>query len=300
MMKLLDMDSEARILNNYTFTMYYHRLKLLVLSIHEYENLPNNMKEEWIEKILYHEGRAMFFEAKDSIGLMVSKVTHYGLNHYEEPISLRPVANNYYDVKDYKVGEECVLIKNNDLSLPSDYEVRLFAYRLANLTRTQDINVDAQKTPVLIRCTDKQKLTLKNVYKQYKGNEPVIFGDKYYDLDGFEVLKTDAPIVFDKLQLQKHQVMNEFLTLFGINNANMDKKERVVDDEVQANNEEVNSFSQMLLKTRKQAVKEINELFGTNISVKKRVLNLADFGLDMDGNLTGSENDSKGSENEVA
>ena len=270
MFDILQMKTMSKNLNNYTYTHYYYELTLLALSLFEWEGLPNNINEKWIEKYLFSNGECMFFKDPD-LGLMVSKTTKQGLNVYNEPIELYPVASNYHNVKGYKVGKECVLIRNNDLSIPTEFKVNLYAYRLAEITRTQDININAQKTPILIKCSDKQKLTLKNVYNQYQGNEPVIFGDKTADWKELEVLKTDAPIIFDKLQLQKHQVMNEFLTMIGVNNANQDKKERLVDDEVQANNESVETFFNSMLKAREWACKEINRIFGTNISIKKRI-----------------------------
>lgn len=267
---IISMKSYAKNLNDHTFTHYYYKLSILAMSLFKWNNLPNGINEKWIERYLFTRGECMFFK-DPTLGFMVAKTTREGLNYYDEPTDLRPVATNYTNTRSYKNGVECVLIRNNDISLPTDHEVMLTAYRLAEITRTQDININAQKTPILIKCTDKQKLTLRNVYAQWQGNEPVIFGDKNYGEFSMEVLKTDSPIVFDKLQVQKHQVMNEFLTYLGINNANMDKKERLVDDEVQANNEEVESFFNSMLKAREQACKEINELFGLNISVEKRI-----------------------------
>lgn len=253
-----------------TFRIYFNMLSLLAMSLFEYEGLPKGISERVIEKHLFNEGQAMFFD-DDMLGLMCTKCVCEGINPNDEPIDLRPVASNYTNNKSYMNGSECVLIRNNDLSMPTIDVVQMFAYRLTEITRTQDVNINAQKTPILLVCSDKQKLTMKNVYAQYKGNEPVIFGDKGTDFSNITAIKTDAPIVFDKLQLQKHQVMNEFLTFIGVNNANMDKKERLVDDEVQANNEQVECFFNSMLKARKEAVKNINDLFGTNIVVKKRV-----------------------------
>lgn len=276
MYDILNFKTYAKQMNDLTFTQYYYDLTLLVLSRIGYENLPNNINEKWIEKYLFSEGDCMFFK-DDTLGYMVAKCSERELNHYDEPVYLTPTASNYHKTRAYKVGEECVLIRNNDLSIPTELKVRLFAWRLAEITRTQEININAQKTPLLIKCSDKQKLTLKNVYAQYNGNEPVIFADKNLDFNGLEVLKTDAPIVFDKLQQQKHQVMNEFLTLIGINNANQEKKERLVTDEVIANNEEIETFFNSMFKAREQAINEINKLFKLNIRVYKRVENKAVF-----------------------
>lgn len=265
-------------LNEMTFNDYYNRLKLLAKSAFKWENLPNCIDEKWIEKYLFEEGRCMFFKDKEK-GFMVTKCTDGGMvNYYDEPTILRPVATNYDGSgATYDNNEECVLIRNNDDCIPTISTIKLYAYRLAEISRTIDINISAMKTPTLITCSEKQRLTLKNVYHQWNENEPVIFGSKDLDLSGVSVLKTDAPVVFDKLQLQKHQIWNECMTFLGINNANMDKRERLVDDEVQANNDQIEMCSQLMLKNRELACKRINELFNTNIKVSFRNATEGDF-----------------------
>ena len=294
MYDILNFKQFAKSLNNLTFTQIYYDLKLLALAVFKWDGLPNNMDERWIEKYLFDRGECMFYH-DDALGYMVAGDNRNGINHYNDPVSLMPVAPSYFNPKKYTPGVDAVLIKNNDLSIPTNLKTQLYAYRLADIKRTQDININAQKTPVLIVCSDKQKLTLKNVYAQWSGNEPVIFGDKAVDFNEIQVMKTDAPIVFDKLQTQYHQVKNEYLTLIGINNANMDKKERLVDDEVQANNEEVKAFFNAMLKAREQACKEINRIFGLNISVSRRI----EFTEVSEGSED-APNGSEGSEKEVA
>jgi hypothetical protein len=270
-MNLLDFNKYAKQLNNQTFTDYYNRLQLLARSVFKWNNLPNGISEKWIEKYLFFEGRCMFFKDPE-LGFMVTKCTDGGMiNFYDEPTLLRPVATNYENItKSYKNGSECVLICNNDDKIPTIGTIKQYAYRLADISRTIDINIQAQKTPVLITCTKNQLESLKNVYRQWNGYEPVIYGSKDLDLSGVQVLKTDAPIVFDKLQIQKHDIWNEVMTFLGINNANMDKRDRLVDDEVQANNQQIEYCGQLMLKAREEACKQINEIFKTNISVELR------------------------------
>lgn len=267
---ILEMKNIAKKLNNRTYTDYYYRLMMIARSVFKWENLPNGIDEKWIEMFLFNEGRCIFFK-DETLGLMVAKCTESGmLNYYDEPVALRPVATNYSNTKSYINNEECIVIRNNDCMIPTRPTIELYALRLAEITRTIDININAQKTPVLIRCTDKQRLTLKNVYKQWDGYEPIIYGDKALHTEGFEVLKTDAPIVFDKLEIQKHDIWNECMTFLGINNANMDKRERLVANEVVANNEQINMSVQMMLKARERACELINEKFNTNIKVSLR------------------------------
>lgn len=269
MYDVITMKSIAQQLNDRTYTDYYYRLMLLSRSVFEWSGLPNHIDEKWIERYLFSEGKCVFFKDENK-GFMIAKPAPFGdLNHYDEPTLIRPYNTNY-DGEELTNGADCVLIRNNDAMIPTAPTIQLYALRLAEISRTIDININAQKTPLVILCSEKQKNTMKHVFKQWNGFEPVIYGDKNLDINSIDVLKTDAPIVFDKLQIQKHAIWNECMTFLGINNANMDKRERLVDDEVQANNEQVGMSAEVMLKAREQACVDINRIFGTNISVKLR------------------------------
>ena len=267
---IVSMKSFAKQLNDLTFTDYFYRLMLLARSVFHWKNLPKGMDERWIERFLFRHGECVFWE-NPKTGLMVTECTRTGkLNNYEDPVSVTPVGIDIEPVE-LKVGKECIIIRNNDESIPTSFPVQLFAYRLAEISRAIDININAQKTPVLVVTTDKQKLSLKNIYSQWNGFEPVIYGDKNLDTpELLRVLKTDAPVVFPDLQAQKQCIWNECLTFLGINNANTDKRERLITEEVAANNTHIDLSADCLLKAREKAAEQINELFETNISVELR------------------------------
>lgn len=266
-------NSFAKTLNNRILTDYFYRLMLISKSLFEWSNLPNGLDEKWIERYLFTEGACLFFK-DPTLGYMVTKYGDNGkLNYYDEPTKVRPYATDFtYDGPQLENNENCVIIRNNDDMIPTVGTIQLYAYKLTNIDRTIDTNIIAQKMPMIIKCSDKQKLSLKQVINQKNDNEPVIYGDKNLDQSEIDVLKTDTPIVFDKLQIQKHAVWNECMTFLGIDNANMDKRERLVDDEVQANNEQVKACEDVMLKARKRACEDINKMFGLNITVKRRKL----------------------------
>lgn len=290
---ILSYESIEKQINELTFTDYFNHLMLMAKSVFKWNNLPNGIDEKWIEKYLFAEGNCLFF--KDPIkGLMVAKCTTAGnLNYYDEPTQLKPYGTGYTGPT-LENNKDCVLIRNNDEMLPTSPTIQLYAWRLTNTARTIDTNIDAMKTPVLIKCTEKQKMSLMQAYKQWDGFKPVIFADKTLELEKFQTMKTDAPVVFDKLQLHKHAIWNEIMTRLGINNANQDKKERLVDDEVQANNEQIQISAEVMLKSRQRACEQINEIFKTNISVEIRKSENANMS-DSEGTQKDA-NDSKGSE----
>ena len=269
MKDVISMKNFTKNLNDFTFTDYYYRLMLIARSVFEWTNLPNGMDEKWIERFLFNDGKCVFFKDKEK-GFMIAKCADGGkLNAYDEPTQVRPYSTGY-NGGNLTCNEECVIIRNNDIMLPTSQTIQLFAYRLAEITRTIDVNISAQKTPVIVLCSDKQKLSMKRAFDKIEDNEVKIFGDKSLEIENIKALRIDAPIVFDKLQLQKHAIWNECMTYLGINNANQDKRERLVDDEVQANNEQVGASENVFLKARKQACKTINELFELEIDVKVR------------------------------
>lgn len=272
--QLLSYKSVAQMANNMTFSYYYYKLMLIARSLFQWNDLPNNMDERWIEKYLFNSGKCIFYK-DPNMGFMVAGLGQEGsINCYGDPTSVYPVAENYvYSGKKLINNENCYVIRNNDLMLPEFPIVRQYAFKLTNIDRAIDTNIEAQKTPTIVRCSDKQKLSLKNAINQRRDNEPVIWtADDSNITDMISTLDLNPPMVFKDLQVQKHMILNEVFTDFGINNANMDKKERMVANEVEANNEQVKASEDVLLKSREEACKRINEIFGLNISVERRQL----------------------------
>lgn len=255
-------------LNNKTYIDYYNRLMELALNVFEWENLPPSVDERFLELTLYEMGYCLYFN-DEIIGNLALTCTIGGkLDVYRMPVLRRAYAVNGYN----KIcsTKDSVLIFNNYLHTPTQLTIELFARRLYEIERAIDVNVKAQKTPTLILSSEQQRLTLQNLYMQYDGNEPFIFGDKNMDIEGIKCLKTDAPFVSDKLENLKHQIWNEALTFCGIENSNQDKKERLVSDEVGSNYGNIEAQRNVMLNARKQAVKKINAMFGTNIDVHFR------------------------------
>ena len=266
--------------NNQIYIDYLDRLKLIATSLFTWEGLDDvagTGASRFLELILYENGRAMFTK-DDELGYIVLKVLPDDkFNIYMLPTKVQGFSFEFN--RDYDF-DDIVYIMNNNLCKPTFETLRLIAYRLYEVESTIETNLIAQKTPVLIEGDTKTILTLKNVYMQYSGNIPFIFGSKKFDINNkLNVLRTDAPYLLDKLALHKHEVWDEMLTFLGINNANTDKKERLITDEVNSNNELINYYLNCFYKPRKMACDELNEKYGLNIKVTlnqdiKKLLNL--------------------------
>lgn len=254
---------ESALLNNRTYLQYYNRLTELAISMFEWKNLPETVDPRYLEMCLFSDGMCVFFK-DEVLGFLALQVAIGGqLNVYRIPIERRAYASNGYQIN--LTEENSVIIFNNYLHTNSMLDVEMFSKRLYNLDRAIDVNANAQKTPILIQCDESQRMTMKNLYKQYDGNEPFIFGSKALDVNGLKVLQTGAPYVADKLYELKVQYWNEALTYLGISNINTVKKERMISDEVTRNQGGVVASRYSRLESRRQACKQINDMFGLDI-----------------------------------
>lgn len=259
----------SMILNCSSYDDYLQRLIELSISSFEWTNLPLSVDSRYIEMTLLQSGQAVYFR-DDILGdLCLDCLANGNFDVYGNPVKRRGYSkyNNYSIDLD---ASNSVIIWNNMLRKSSYNQLRLFALRLYNLDRIIDVNCNAQKTPVLVQGSDKQRLTLLNLYKEYEGNAPFIFGDKNLDLNSLKVLQTGAPYVSDKIYEMKVNVWNEALTFLGISNLSVNKKERLITDEVQRNQGGTIASRYSRLQSRKDAVAKINDMFGTEIEVNFR------------------------------
>ena len=262
---------DSLLMNDLTFYDHLDRFRKVALSVFEWVNLPKTMNAMWLEKCLFYEGQATLLKDKN-YGFINTKCCSDGdINIYGLPSSLHCYSFQYdtsrklYTGLDSNTGEfeDCILVQNNWERIPTTGTIELFAYRLYEAEQTAFTNIKAQKTPVLLLVDETQRLMMENLYSQYDGNKPFIFGDKkQINQDTLKAIRTDAPFIADKIIDYKKEIWNEALTFLGINNIMVDKKERLITDEANSNNELINLNLQSYLAPRLEACRQFNEKFG--------------------------------------
>ena len=265
-------------INDATYTDYLNRFRRIALSMFEWVNLPKSMNSRYLELCLFFFGKAALLKDK-KYGFINTKCAGTGyINIYGLPTELHCFSYDYdtrrtlysglnplnteKEIED-KQYEECILVQNNWEALPTVSSMELFAYRLYEASRVCDTNIIAQKTPVLLIADETQRLFLENLYNQYNGNQPFIFGDKnQLGENTIRSVNTQAPYVADKITEYKKEIWNEALTFLGVNNIMLEKKERLVTDEANSNNELINLNLQSFLAPRQEACRQFNEKYG--------------------------------------
>ena len=268
---------DSALSNDDTYFDYLRRMKMVALSMFEWK-LPKGMDARYLERSLYYKGMATMFETPEFGFINTQCSTNGYLNIYGLPSAL--MCNTFNGLHWYKklftqLGEdeetikkqreeECVFVMNDWEACPTAFTIEQFAYRMYLAQRTADVNMSAQRTPVMVVCSDKQRLTMENLYSQYDGNQPFIFGDKDSNINEntLKALKTDAPYICDKVTDYKKEIWNEFLQFLGVNSISIEKKERLITDEANQNNEVINLYLQSRLAPRQKACDQFNELYG--------------------------------------
>ena len=262
------LDSAA--LNDSTYMDYLNRFKRIALSMFEWVNLPKSCNARYLEMCLFYNGQAALLKDK-GIFINTKACASGQVNIYGLPTKINCFSYSFNSVrtlytgltKDNKDENEAILVMNNWDRLPTAGSLELFAWRLYNAERTCDVNLNGQRTPLIIAVDEKQRLMMENLYNQYNGNQPFIFGDKnQLDDNKLKAIRTDAPYIVDKISDYKKEIWNEALTYLGIQNISRDKKERLTENESNENNELVNLNLLAMLEPRRQACREFNEKFG--------------------------------------
>ena len=254
--------------NKWSYLQYYQRLTELSISMFDWQNVPETIDTRFLELSLFLNGQCVFFKDEELGYLALDCMLSGQLDVYRIPIDRTAFAVNGYQKK--LTRDDSVIIWNNLVHTNSTLDVEIFAHRLYNIDRTIDVNIRAQKTPMLLQGNEKQILALKNLYMKYDGNQPVMYADKSFDPSALSVLTTDAPYVADKLYEIKSQIWNEALTYLGISNVNTVKRERMITDEVTRNLGGVIASRYSRLESRRQACEQINKMFGLDMTVDYR------------------------------
>ena len=246
----------------------YKKYMNYALDVFRWENLPEGLQSRFIEKILYEYGECFFYKHK-AMGFVclpvydTNQMNIYGEYDTGNVMSYNGLINELVNYK-----KDGVHIFNNDLREPTCGYIRDYSDKMTQVELAIKMNIHQQKFPYLISCNKKNELTMKNLYQKISLGDPAIFVHNGINIEDLQVLPSQAPYVADKLNEYRFELEREILTFLGINN-NFEKKERVIVDEVNSNNEFISRNIEIQFKHRQEACDRINEMFGLNVKVIK-------------------------------
>lgn len=258
-------DDRMQILEN----MYIRNLSELCANRFQWPGLPEEIDLRFLELELFTRARGIFMEhPKENDKYVFLRADGYGWWDYQNnPTSYTYTGN---DILSGQVdADKCVPVWANYNRVPDIDTVYIYATKLAEIDRTIEINTMSARLTKIIAADENARLSMANIHKQIAAGEPVVYVTNGFDPANITVMDLGVnPDGIISMQMVKNRVWNEAMTLLGINNANQDKKERMITDEVGANDSQVEAFRDIALNARRQAAEKINEKYGLSVSVE--------------------------------
>lgn len=249
-------------LNNFKCQAYYLR-RCLTLSenVFDIKNLPNYIDKAYLNKQLVRKGAIAFFR-DEVLGLLALPFVTIGKRDvYNRPISIRVMGKNGYNKNLTNTDEkhEFVIMYDNEGRYPLLIDIIQYAQRLALYERTADINISQQKTPRFFKCNTNNEETIKQLLSEVDSFEENLITYENNAVEDFESILAPAPFVADKVHQEKRNLWNEFLSLIGIANLGVEKKERQIVDEIEQMQGGTIASRFSRFTPRKDAIDEINK-----------------------------------------
>jgi len=275
--------------NNVTFDYWLHRLRTLAIASFEWLNVPDSIDPRFIELCELDYGLGGFFdmsgEGDEGFGAYAfAQATPLNrLNLYWNPNRVRFIPANggggwirnaYFWTQAHRDGltvnkPDAVVMWDNMNRIPILPILMTYAYRLADIDRTIDMNMRAQKMPYIISVPETQRRDAIHLYQQVVGNEPLIMKNNSAASSlELTVQQALAPYVAHDLLADQARIFNQILSLLGIDNSNTEKRERLLTNEVESNDEEIMLMRRSRLYNRQRFCEQVNERFGLDMDVR--------------------------------
>lgn len=244
---------------------YYYRLYLLkkLFGRFGFSGIPEGWDVDYMLETLFLNG---FFTVTDTAaGVLPLQCGLSGINVFGKPttaVIANPVLGNF----ERTIDVDCVICQ-----LQPNYEgvyplINRYSILLAMCDSSIAVNLMNTKAAWIFGASSKaQAETFKQLYDKISCGEPAVFMKDGINEEQFFTMPAKQNFIADNVQLLKRKIINEFLTEIGINNSNLDKRERLTDDEVNANDQEVIANIQCWIDNISIGIAKINQMFDLNL-----------------------------------
>lgn len=259
--------------NNIAYNYYYNQLLHMLYSMFEFKNLPDNWDRDYMLYHLFTDGYVCVTDTKLGVLPLLTSVT--GVNVYNKPTRCI-ISNPVLGTLDRKIGEDCILLNLGSIKEGSVYfnfrdTLNFFAVKLANIEASFNTNLSNSRLSMLFIGNNTAEIkSMKKAYDNYSKGDPAIFIQSNSTINKPDCFLNNIKNTYiaDLLQDTKNDIYKEFLTYIGINSGNTDKKERMLVDEINANNQETSSHIYSWFYNLKKCIVEVNKMFDLDIKVR--------------------------------
>lgn len=258
-----------KIMQSYRF--YFDMLSLLAMSRFKWKGIPKEIPNYQIEKCLFYSGMAglTYDDVAEKYVILPVVYGSDGLNMYGEPNRFKMFS--YSSIVNYDnllLNKDGLICYNNSLKESNLFLCYRYAQRLQMIDNIIDMNIDKQKSPYIILCSDrKEYLALKAFINKISLDTPAIYETKDIVSENIKTLDLKVELKADELMKAKREIFNEACLYLGITSSLSNKKERLISSEVDTETQRYEIYRQTALQTREYFCEKVNELYGLKLSV---------------------------------
>lgn len=252
--------------NSAAFSYYSRTLFRKAMSIYKFEGIPENWDLDYMISVLLANGFITITDTQMGVLPLRCGISGYNVfNHPTTVIVANPVLGNFERI----IDEDCALVK-----ISYDYRgildiIYRYAYMLAECDCSISVNLMNSKVAFIGLVESKQQAnSMKAMYDMISKGEPAVFvKGSQINQDTILYNHVKENFIASDIQLLKRKIMSEFLTEIGVNNANTEKRERLTDNEVEANDSEIQLNAGYWLDNIKEGFEVANRLYNLNLSI---------------------------------
>ena len=260
---------KAKLMSDYV-RYFLDRLQSMFI----YEGLPDTIPQKWLENLLMVNGSCVWIENGNK-GLIVTRAGIGGDPDVYYIPTKAIVANPYVEEgvdRTYTRDVDCIVMVNDTYAMGLLPLIKKYAAMLVENEITMNIADIMARASILLSAADDEtkqsaELWLKRLIEGQLGiigEADFVLSDKALTVNN---LSNAATLLTDLIEYQQY-IKASFYNDIGLqSNYNM-KREAINSNESQLNEDMLHPFIDNMLKERQDALKKVNAMFGTNISVK--------------------------------
>lgn len=250
------------------WSFYTKMYKRMLVAMVKWSGLPESISGRYIELTLYERGQIAIYREKGGFLVAAPIVRVTGRNDNDEPTEIEVRFDKGSVSKKLRAGQ-FVIIRNDMLGASSRHAVHFYSKKLEGVDKTINLNLEQLKQPSIVECPESQLLTAQMLWAKKENAEPVVMVDEG-TMDNIKTTVWDLHVQNNTIPLYelKHNIVNESMTYFGVNNVNVIKRERLTAGEAEQNDEQIGYNIITFMRPRREACEKVKELFGEKWTVE--------------------------------
>lgn len=257
-------------LNNSSVLWYYTNwCARKVYGVYQISGMPEGWDVDYVYERLFLDGK--FCITDTDLGVLPLQCGVSGVNVFNHPTTC-VIANPVLGSFERTIGEDCALVKLQPNYVGIWDIINRYAVLLSMCDNSIAVNLINSNVAAIFGAETKQEAeTYKRMYDQITQGRPGVFvSNALAQRLGDRLLfnRVKESYIADKIEDLKQQIINDFLSDIGINNANTEKRERLVSSEVSSNKQEVRSGAELWIRNIREGLEEANRMYGLSLGVK--------------------------------